>query len=74
MPPNKPQVPVGPTSIIGYLTSLAGLLPVAIKSIETGTAATAQLNGAEEVAALVGLVAFGLTQLGRYLQAVRGAR
>ncbi|MCL2768812.1 MAG: hypothetical protein FWD42_01710 [Solirubrobacterales bacterium] len=67
----KPEIPIGPTTIVGWLTALAGLVPVIIKTAESGTAAIQQLNEPEEVAALVGLVAFGIAQLGRYWQAAR---
>jgi hypothetical protein len=66
----EPDVNIGPTSIIGWLTALAGMLPVIIKTIETGSSALEQLNGPEEVAALIGIVAFVITQLGRYVQSV----
>lgn len=67
----KPKIAVGVTSIIGYLVALLGLLPDIIKTLEAGSSFLERMNEPEEIAALIGLVAFAITQLGRYAQAIR---
>lgn len=71
MVPVKPKIAIGLTSIIGYLVALLGLLPDIIKTLETGSSFLERMNEPEEIAALVGIVAFAITQIGRYAQAIR---
>lgn len=64
----KTSVPIGITTIIGYLVTLGGLLPVIVKLLEEGGAAFA-LGGPEKWAAIVAVASLAITQIGRYLQA-----
>lgn len=62
----KTTVPIGPTSLIGWLTGLAGLLPAFINDVSEGSVA---LHSSEKWTAIAGVVALGITQVGRYAQA-----
>jgi hypothetical protein len=65
----KLRVRIGITTLVGYLVAIAGLLPVIIDVIEDGTKAAETLSTPDEIAALVGIIALGITQIGRYWQA-----
>lgn len=60
------KVSVGITSIIGWLSALAALMPAIIKALETGEAA---FNGPEKYLAIFGIASGLITQIARYLQA-----
>jgi hypothetical protein len=62
----KTSVPVGITSVIGWLSALGGLLPVIVQSIEEGAVA---FNSSNKWMAIAGVVFGAITQVGRYLQA-----
>lgn len=62
----KTSVSVGATSILGWGSAILALLPVIVKSIETGTVA---FQGPEKWLAIAGIIFGAITQIGRYLQA-----
>jgi hypothetical protein len=62
----KTSVPIGITSILGWLTALLAALPIIIKSIEEGAVA---FGGPEKWLAIISIVAGAITQIGRYAQA-----
>jgi hypothetical protein len=62
------KVTIGITSVIGWLTALAGAIPIIVKLLEEGQAGL-KLGGPEKWAAIISVVALAVTQLGRYLQA-----
>lgn len=64
-----PKVSVGITSVIGWLTALGGAIPILVKLLEEG-AKGLTLAGPEKWAAIIAVVSLGVTQLGRYLQAI----
>jgi hypothetical protein len=68
MQPQQQKVTIGITSVIGWLTALAGAIPIIVKLLEEGEAGL-KLEGPEKWAAIISVVALGVTQLGRYLQA-----
>jgi hypothetical protein len=59
------KVPVGISTIIGYLTLALGLLPIVIKTIEEGQVA---FNGPEKWLAIGGIIMGAITAIGRYIQ------
>jgi hypothetical protein len=61
-------VSIGPTTIVGWLGALVGILPIIIKSIESGTVA---FNGPEKYLAIGGIVLGCITQIARYVQALK---
>jgi hypothetical protein len=61
------KVSIGITSIIGWLASGGGMLPIVIKTLEEGQHVS--VAGPEKYFAIFGIVSGGITQLGRYLQA-----
>lgn len=64
----KPSVSIGPTTIIGWLTGLVGLLPSLWKSIEEGQVA---LHGPEKYLAIAGIISLAITNIGRYVQSLK---
>jgi hypothetical protein len=62
------KVSIGITSIIGWLTAIAGAIPIIVKLLEEGQAGV-KLEGPEKWAAIFAVVSLAITQLGRYLQA-----
>ena len=62
------NVSVGITTIIGYLVTFGGAIPIIVKLLEEG-AKGLTLAGPEKWAAIVSVVSLAITQLGRYLQA-----
>lgn len=62
------KVSIGPTTLVGWGTSLLGFIPILTKLLSNGLDAN-HLGTPEQVSALVGIVSLGLTQIGRYLQA-----
>lgn len=68
--PTKPirtTVAIGPTTIVGWISAVLGLLPIVVKSVEEGAVA---LAGPEKYLAIFGIVMAGITQIGRYLQSL----
>lgn len=63
---NNTSVPVGITSIIGWLGAFLALVPTIIKAVEEGQVA---LAGPEKYLAIAGIVLGAITNIGRYLQA-----
>jgi hypothetical protein len=61
------QVKIGPTSIAGWGVAVLGFIPIIVKLLEEGVAAS-HLGGTEQASALIGLVIGAVTQLGRYAQ------
>ncbi len=59
------KVSVGPSSIAGWGAAVVGLAPIIVKSIEAGQIA---YRGPEKLAAIAGIVALAITQIGRYVQ------
>lgn len=70
-PPKKVQVSVsvGITTVIGWLTAIGGAIPIVVKLLEEGQKGLT-LSGPEKWAAIIGVVALGVTQFGRYIQSV----
>lgn len=66
------QVSIGITTVIGWLTSLLGALPIIIKLLEEG-ASSLQVGGPEKWAAIIAVVSLAVTNLGRYFQAAAKA-
>ena len=66
------SVSVGITTIIGWLTAIGGAIPIVVKLLEEGQKGLT-LSGPEKWAAILSVVALGITQLGRYFQAVAAA-
>lgn len=64
----KTSVSIGTTTIIGWLTALVAAIPTLVQVIEQGNAAVA-INGPTKWTALLAVVAFAITQIGRYAQA-----
>lgn len=64
-----PKVTIGISSIIGWLTALAGAIPILVKLLEEGSKGLT-LAGPEKWAAIISVVSLAVTQLGRYLQSV----
>lgn len=64
----KTNVSIGITSVIGWLTAVAGVIPIIVKLLEEGQAGL-KLEGPEKWAAIFAVVSLAITQLGRYLQA-----
>lgn len=62
------KVSIGITSVIGWLTAVAGMIPIVVKLLEEGQAGL-KLEGPEKWAAIFAVVSLAITQLGRYLQA-----
>ena len=65
------QVPIGPSSWLGWLTFAAGELTAGLVAL---TGSEAQLHGPGKWAALGGLASLALTNAGRQLQAFALAR
>lgn len=63
------SVSVGITTIIGWLTAVGGAIPVIVKLLEEGQKGLT-LAGPEKWFAIIGVVALGITQIGRYVQSV----
>lgn len=57
------SVPVGITTIVGWLTAIGGAIPIVVKLLEEGYTGLT-LSGPEKWAAILGVVALGITQLG----------
>lgn len=64
------KVSIGVTSIIGAITALAALVPIAAKAVQEGSNITT--HGPEKYLALAGIIVGGVTLAGRYLQSVTG--
>jgi hypothetical protein len=64
----KPKVSIGATTVVGWLTALVGLLPIIVKSIESGTTA---FNGPEKWLAVAGVIFGSITQVFRYAQSLK---
>jgi len=64
------KVSIGVTSIVGALTALAALVPIAAKAVQEGSNITT--HGPEKYLALAGIIIGGVTLAGRYLQSVTG--
>ena len=60
------KVSIGITTVIGWLTLAAGVVPILVKTLEEGQVA---LGGPEKWLAIAGIVLGGITAIGRYLQA-----
>lgn len=60
------QVPIGPSSILGWLAAAAGLLTSTIQSLE---GSQALVSGPGKWPAILGVVALAATNLGRQFQA-----
>jgi hypothetical protein len=63
------KVSVGITTVIGWLTAVAGAIPIIVKLLEEGQKGLT-LAGPEKWGAIISVVALAVTQLGRYLQAI----
>lgn len=66
--PVSVSVSVGITTIIGWLTAVGGAIPIVVKLLEEGQKGLT-LAGPEKWGAILSVVALGITQLGRYIQA-----
>lgn len=66
--PVRIAVSIGSSSIIGWLTAIAGAIPIIVKLLEEGQKGLT-LAGPERWAAILSVVSLGITQLGRYIQA-----
>lgn len=64
----RTTVAIGPTSIVGWITAVLGLLPIIVKSVEEGAVA---FSGPEKYLALLGIISLAITQIGRYLQSLK---
>lgn len=62
------SVGIGITTVVGWLVTLGGLLPIIVKLLEEG-AASLTIGGPEKWAAIISIVSLAVTQIGRYLQA-----
>lgn len=62
------NVPVGPTTVVGWVASVLGFLPVALNQIASSQAT---LSGPEKWMAILGGVSLVVTLIGRYLQALQ---
>jgi hypothetical protein len=62
------SVQIGITTVIGWLTAGLAAIPVVITILEEGNAAVA-INGPTKWAAILSVVSFAITQIGRYFQA-----
>lgn len=62
------KVSIGVTSVIGWVTGAVALLPLLVKDLEAGKAA---LGSGEKYAAIAGVVALAITQIGRYAQSLK---
>lgn len=60
------QVPVGPSSVLGWLAAGAGLLTATVQSLENSQAL---VSGPGKWPAILGVVALAATNLGRQFQA-----
>ena len=67
--PVRVSVSVGFSSVIGWLTAIGGAIPIIVKLLEEGEKGLT-LAGPEKWAAILSIVALGITQLGRYIQSV----
>lgn len=68
----KTSVPIGITTVIGWLVSLGGAIPIVVKLLEEGQAGLS-LAGPEKWAAIISVVSLAVTNLGRYWQAAHKA-
>lgn len=66
----KTKVSIGATTLIGFGVMILGLVPIAAKAVQEGSAVT--VNGPERWFAVAGIVLGGITSAGRYLQAAQG--
>lgn len=66
----RSKVSIGTTSIVGWLTALLGLAPIAAKAVQEGAGIT--VSGPERWLAIAGVAALFVTNGGRYLQAALG--
>jgi hypothetical protein len=64
------KVTIGATSIVGWLMAAAALIPIAAKTIQSGSGVT--VHGPEKWLAIAGIAIGGVTQIGRYLQSYKG--
>lgn len=64
------KVSIGIGSIVGALTALAALAPIAAKAVQEGSNITT--HGPEKYLALAGIIVGGVTLAGRYLQSYTG--
>ena len=69
----KTAVPIGITTKVGWGTALLALIPLIVKSIEEGTAASV-VGGPEKWLAIFGIVIGAITQIFRYVQAAIQAK
>lgn len=69
----KATVSVGPTTIVGWVTSLLAFLPVAISQIISFIENNqAKFSGSEKLMVILGGVTLVVTLVGRYLQSLKG--
>jgi len=66
--PGKGGVPIGWTSVGGWAVTALGLIPLFVKAIESGQVA---FHSDEKWLAVFGVIGFSLTQVFRYLQALK---
>ena len=62
------NVPIGPSSVLGWLAAAAGLLTTVVQSIENNGAL---VSGPGKWPAILGVVVLAATNLGRQFQAAR---
>jgi hypothetical protein len=67
------KVSIGPTSIAGWATAVAAMIPVIVKAIEEGKASFV-VGGPEKWLAIFGIVIAAVTQIGRNAQSVAQVR
>jgi hypothetical protein len=66
--PEAKKVSIGPTTWAGWISSFLLLAPTAVKDVEAGEVA---MRGPEKYAAIAGVIALAITQIGRYVQAAK---
>jgi hypothetical protein len=64
----KGGVPIGWTSITGWGATLVAILPLIVQDLEAGSVA---FHSQQKWLAVFGVVAFSITQVFRYLQALK---
>jgi hypothetical protein len=68
----KKNVSIGPTTVVGWLTSLLLALPPAINQIVAlFENEKARLSGPEKWLAILGIASLAITLVGRYLQSLQ---
>jgi hypothetical protein len=72
VPTSTPKVSIGPTTVVGWITSVLLALPPAITEIVALIEnEKARLAGPEKWLAILGIVTLAITLIGRYLQSLK---